>query len=45
MILGKCPYCGGSVISPKLTIRGQKATFKLQTRQKERDINDDYVFK
>lgn len=24
MVLGKCPYCGGSVISQKLTIQGQK---------------------
>ncbi len=45
MILGKCPYCGGSVISQKLTIRGQKVNlYSCKHAKKERDINDDYVF-
>ncbi|MCD8543490.1 MAG: hypothetical protein LRY52_01110 [Sulfurospirillum cavolei] len=45
MVLGKCPYCGGSVISQKLTIQGQKVNlYACEHAKKERDINDDYVF-
>ena len=45
MVLGKCPYCGGAVISQKLTIQGQKVNlYACEHATKERDINDDYVF-
>ena len=45
MIIGKCPYCGGAVVSQKLTIQGQKVNlYSCEHEKKERDINDDYVF-
>lgn len=45
MVLGMCPYCGGSVTSQKLTIRGQKVNlYSCEHAIKERDLNDDYVF-
>lgn len=45
MMLGKCPYCGGSVVSYKITAKGQKINlYACENAKKERDINDDYVF-
>ncbi|AFL67680.1 hypothetical protein [Sulfurospirillum barnesii] len=45
MILGKCPYCGGNVLSKKITARGQKVhLYHCEHAMKEKDINDDYVF-
>lgn len=45
MVLGKCPYCGGAVVSQKLTIQGQKVNlYTCEHAIKERDINDDLVF-
>ena len=45
MSLGKCPYCGGAVVSQKLTIQGQKVNlYTCEHAKKERNINDDYVF-
>ena len=45
MVLGKCPYCGGNVISQKITAKGQKINlYSCEHARKERDINDDYVF-
>lgn len=45
MVLGKCPYCDGSVLSQKLTAKGHKITlYHCEYAKKERDINDDYVF-
>lgn len=45
MVIGKCPYCGGEVVSQKLTIQGQKVNlWGASMRKKASDINDDYVF-
>ena len=45
MSLGKCPFCGGNVLSQKITTRGQKINlYHCEHAIKERDINDDYVF-
>ncbi|ACZ11368.1 hypothetical protein [Sulfurospirillum deleyianum] len=45
MILGKCPFCGGNVLSQKITARGQKINlYHCEHAIKERDVNDDYVF-
>lgn len=45
MVLGKCPYCGGAVLSQKITVRGQKINlYTCENAKKERDIGDDYVF-
>ena len=39
MVLGKCPYCGGNVISQKITAKGQKITlYSCEHARKERDI-------
>jgi len=46
MILGKCPYCSGNVISLKITAQGQKINlYTCEHAIKERDINDDLVFR
>ena len=45
MVLGKCPFCGGNVLSQKITARGQKINlYHCEHAIKERDMNDDYVF-
>ena len=45
MRLGKCPYCGGNVVSYKITTQGKKINlYTCEHAKKERDINDDYVF-
>lgn len=45
MVLGKCPYCEGNVVSQKITAKGQKINlYSCEHAKKERDVNDDYVF-
>ncbi len=45
MVLGKCPYCDGAVISTKITVQGQKVNlYTCENAKKEHDENGDYVF-
>jgi len=45
MVLGQCPYCGGNVIAQKISVKGQKINlYRCEHANKERDMNDDYVF-
>lgn len=45
MIIGKCPYCEGNILSQKITVQGQKINlYTCENAKKERDISDDYVF-
>lgn len=45
MIIGKCPYCEGNILSQKITVQGQKINlYTCENAKKERDIGDDYVF-
>jgi len=45
MVLGKCPYCDGSVFAYTINAKGHKVTlYSCEHAKKERDINDDYVF-
>jgi len=45
MILGKCPYCDGSVISRKFTTQGKQIKlYTCENAQKEYDDSEQYVF-
>ena len=45
MILGKCPYCQGSVISKKITAQGKVVKlYTCENARKEYDESDAYVF-
>jgi hypothetical protein len=46
MVLGKCPYCDGNVLAYIINTQGQKITlYACEYAKKERDVNDDYVFR
>lgn len=45
IILGKCPYCDGNVISKKITAQGKQIKlYSCQNSKKEYDESDSYVF-
>lgn len=45
MLLGKCPFCEGTVYSHALQIQGTKVLrYACEYAKKERDINGDYLF-
>lgn len=45
MILGKCPYCSGDVISKKVVARGKNIKlYSCENAKKEYDESDSYVF-
>lgn len=44
-ILGKCPYCDGSVISKKITVKGKNIKlYSCENSKKEYDESEQYVF-
>ena len=45
MILGKCPYCDGSVTAIKSTANGKKVNlYTCENAKKEYDDSDQFVF-
>lgn len=45
MIVGKCPYCDGNVLSQKLSVQGQNVMlYACEHAQKEYDLSESYVF-
>ncbi|RXJ78469.1 hypothetical protein CRV03_00110 [Arcobacter sp. F155] len=45
MILGKCPYCEGSVLSKKINVKGKNIKlYSCENAKKEYDESEQYVF-
>ncbi|AXH12759.1 hypothetical protein [Halarcobacter bivalviorum] len=45
MILGKCPYCDGNVISKKINVKGKNIKlYSCENAKKEYDESEQYVF-
>ncbi|MDD2383113.1 MAG: hypothetical protein PHN18_02885 [Sulfurospirillaceae bacterium] len=45
MIIGKCPYCDGNVISQKINVQGQNViVYACEHARKEYDLTESYVF-
>lgn len=45
MILGKCPYCSGNVLSNKINVKGKNIKlYSCENAKKEYDESEQYVF-